>query len=191
MKTLYLLRHAKSDSEGWSGQDFERPLNERGKQACTAMAAHLREHGILPGIVLCSTAVRARETLAGIAGVLGWPDAEGRPHFVFRDELYLASQGELVAEVRGLDDSVTSVMVVGHNPGLEVLAIGLAQGSGKGGGTHGKGGGDRDAFEALERKYPTAALATLVFNLDRWRDLGPGEGQLTGFVKPSKLKAAL
>lgn len=183
VKTLYLLRHAKSDSEGWSGQDFERPLNERGKRACTAMAAHLREHGILPGIVLCSTAVRARETLAGIAAALGWPDADGRPPFVFREQLYLASQGELVAEVRGLDDSVGSAMLIGHNPGLEVLAIGFAQGAG--------GGGDRDAIEALERKYPTAALATLTFELDRWRDLGSGAGRLTGFVKPSKLKAAL
>lgn len=182
MKTLYLLRHAKSDSEGWSGQDFERPLNERGKHACTAMAAHLREQGILPGIVLCSTAVRARETLAGIARVLDWPGAEGRPAFVFRDELYLASQNELMAEVRGLDDCAPSAMVIGHNPGLEVFAIEFAQGGAK-------GSGDRDAFEALERKYPTAALATLTFDLDRWRDLGPGAGRLTGFVKPSKLKA--
>lgn len=179
MKTLYLLRHAKSDSRDWSGQDFERPLNERGKQACTAMAAHLRERGILPGIVLCSTAARARETLAGIAAALGWPDAEGRPSFVFRDELYLASENELAAEVRGLDDSITSAMVIGHNPGLEVLAIGFAQG----------GGGGRDAFEALERKYPTAALATLTFDSDQWRGLEFGKGRLTGFVKPTKLSA--
>lgn len=178
MKTLYLLRHAKSDSRGWSGQDFERPLNERGKRACAAMAGHLREQGILPGIVLCSTAARARGTLAEIAAALGWPNADGRPQFIFRDELYLASQNELVAEVRRLDDSVTSVMVVGHNPGFEVLAIGLA------------GGGDRDAIEALERKYPTAALATLTFESDHWRDLGSDAGQLTGFVKPSKLNAA-
>jgi len=186
VKTLYLLRHAKSDSEGWSGQDFERPLNERGKQACTAMAAHLREQGIRPGIVLCSTAVRARETLAGIAAALGWPGAEGRPDFVFRDEIYLASQSELVAEVRGLDDNIGCAMLIGHNPGLEVLAIGFAQRGNKG-----HGGGDRDAFEALERKYPTAALATLTFESDHWRGLEPGKGRLTGFVKPSKLKAAL
>ncbi len=185
MKTLYLLRHAKSDSEGWSGQDFERPLNERGRQACIAMAAHLREQGILPGIVLCSTAVRARETLAGIAAALGWPDAEGRPPFVFREELYLASPGELAAEMHGLDDSVTSAMVIGHNPGLEVFAIGFAQRGPKRG-----GGGDQDAIEALERKYPTAALATLTFESDNWRGLGSGESRLTGFVKPSKLKAA-
>lgn len=179
MKTLYLLRHAKSDRGGWSGQDFGRPLNERGKQACAAMAAHLHEHGILPGIVLCSTAVRARETLAGIAAAPAWPDAAGRPPFVFRDELYLASPSELLAELRSLDDSVSSAMLIGHNPGLEVLAIGFAQ-----------GGGESDAIEALERKYPTAALATLTFESDYWRDLGSGESRLTGFVKPSKLMAA-
>lgn len=185
MKTLYLLRHAKSDSTGWSGRDFERPLNERGKLACGAMAAHLREQGILPAIVLCSTAERARATLAGIAAVLGWPGADDRPTFDFRDELYLASENELMAEVRALDDSLTSAMVIGHNPGLEIFAIGFVQGSGRG-----TEDGGCDAFEALERKYPTAALATLTFDLDRWRDLGTGTGQLTGFVRPSKLKAA-
>lgn len=194
VKTLYLLRHAKSDGTDWTGQDFERPLNERGELACTTMAAHLREHGILPGVVLCSTAVRARATLTGIAAELDWPGADDRPPFDFRDEIYLASETELLAQVRGLEDGIASAMVIGHNPGIEVLAISLARRGvrGKvrgrtGGQAGGKAGDDRDAFEALERKFPTAALATLTFDLDRWRDLGPGEGRLAGFVKPSTL----
>ena len=143
------------------------------------MAAHLRERGIRPDSVLCSTAARARETLAGLAAALGWPDTNDKPQISYLDELYLASQNEITAEVSGLEDSVASAMVIGHNPGLEVLAIGLAG-----------GGSDRDAFEALERKYPTAALSTFTFDLDHWRGLGSGEGRLTGFVMPSKLRSA-
>ena len=143
------------------------------------MAAHLHERGIRPEIVLCSTAARARETFAGLAAALGWPDTNDRPQIMFRDELYLASQNEIAAEVSGLEASVASALVIGHNPGLEVLAIGLAGSD-----------GDRDAFESLERKYPTAALATFTFDSDRWRDLGSGAGRLTGFVMPSKLRAA-
>lgn len=143
------------------------------------MAAHLRERRIRPDIVLCSTAARARDTFAGLAAALGWPDTNDRPQIIFRDELYLASQNEIAAEVSGLEASIASAMVIGHNPGIEGLAIGLA-GS----------GGDRDAFEALERKYPTAALATFTFDSDHWRGLGSGAGRLTGFVQPSKLSAA-
>lgn len=178
MKTLYLLRHAKSDSSGWGGQDFERPLNERGKEACATVAGHLRQQGILPDIILCSTAVRARETLTGIAGPLGWTGADNQPQLVLRDELYLASQNEILAEVRSLDNNAASAMVIGHNPGLEVLAADLT------------GGGDRDAIKALGRTYPTGGLATLAFESDQWGDLGPGRCQLTDFVKPSRLSAA-
>ena len=175
MKTLYLLRHAKSARDRWTGKDFERPLNKRGKAACGLIAAHLAGRSVVPDIVCCSTAVRARQTLEHIATALSWPGEDSRPQITFRDEIYLASEKELLGEVRHLDNDLQSAMFIGHNPGIEVLAISLA------------GGGDSDAIEQLERKYPTAALATLTFEGASWQDAAPGAGTLVEFVKPSML----
>ncbi len=175
MKTLYLLRHAKSARDHWTGKDFERPLNERGEAACALIADYLSGRSIVPGVICCSTATRARQTLERIAATVGWPDEDGRPPIAFRDEIYLASEKELLGEVRRLDDGFESAMFIGHNPGLEVLAISLT------------GGGEPEAIERLERKYPTAALAALTFEGARWQDVAPGGGRLVEFVKPSML----
>ena len=166
MRTVYLLRHAKS-SWKTGAPDHERPLAARGRRAATAIARHMREQGIEPELVLCSTALRTRETLGGIEPALG------APRVLIERELYGASEDELLERLRGVPDAVGSVMLIGHNPGIQLLALDLAR--------PGAGAGE------LEAKYPTAALATLAFPGARWAELEPGAAELAGFVRPRDL----
>lgn len=115
MRTLYLLRHAKSDW-GEALNDFDRPLAPRGVRDAGRMAHHFQKQQIRPDVVLCSTARRARETLA----LLGVTDRDGDVRFV--DELYGAEPTDVLAVVRKMPNHAKSVMVVGHNPTLSDLA---------------------------------------------------------------------
>lgn len=169
MKALYLLRHAKSSWANSRLADHDRPLAPRGKKATRALAHHLAESGIRPALVLCSTAARARETLDGVVRSLG-EDVD----VWHEDGLYGASDGELLDRLRRLPAAVPSVMVVGHNPGMEDLALDLID------------DGDEDALARLHAKFPTGALATLRVP-DEWSGLGPGRATLTAFVVPRDL----
>ena len=166
-KQLLLLRHAKSSWEDPELADHDRPLAPRGRRAAKLIAKHLRRQGIAPALVLCSSALRTRETLELIAPALG----EEVPVQI-EDELYAASEQVLLERVRAVADGIESLLLIGHNPGIQQLALLLA------------GGGENVA--ALARKYPTAALTTLEFN-GRWRELGEGRAELTGFVTPKEL----
>jgi len=135
--TLYLLRHAKSSWDDPALADHDRPLAPRGLRNAAALAAHLRAEGVVPELVLCSTAQRARETLAAILPALG-----GDTEILVESGLYGSSAEELLARLHAVPEIVGSVMIVAHNPGLEDLASRLA--------------GD----EAPER-LPTAALVEL------------------------------
>jgi phosphohistidine phosphatase len=164
VRFVYLLRHAKSS---WKTglPDHERPLAPRGERAAKAIALHLRDQGIEPELVLCSTARRARETLERIE--LGTPDVR------FEDELYGAGAASLLARLRSVPDDVGSVMLIGHNPGLQLLALDLARPGAE--------------LRELEAKYPTAALATLAFPGPSWAALQSGAAQLVGLVRPRDL----
>jgi phosphohistidine phosphatase len=168
MRSVYLLRHAKSS---WKSglPDHERPLAPRGRRAAKAIRRHMRGQGIEPELVLCSTARRTRETLVRIQPALG--AAELR----IEHELYGASAAVLLDRLRAVPDAIGSVMLIGHNPGLELLALDLAQ--------------PAPERRELEEKFPTAALATLVFPGARWRELEPGAAELAGFVKPRDLES--
>jgi phosphohistidine phosphatase len=166
MHRLLLLRHAKSSWDDPSLADRDRPLAPRGHRAAARMANHLRSDVPRPDLVLCSPALRTRETLDRMSNAFG--DAE----VVVDDELYGAGEGELLERLRAVDDRFETVAVIGHNPGIHDLAIALA-GS----------GADLDRMEA---KFPTGALAVLAF--DRlWRDVSPGGGLLEAFVTPKDL----
>ena len=167
MKHLLLLRHAKSSWEEPELADHERPLAPRGRRAAKLIAEHLRWESVAPALVLCSSARRTRETLEGIASALG-----ERVAVQIECELYAASEQRLLERVRAVEEGVESVLLIGHNPGVEQLALRLA------------GGGDKLA--SVRRKYPTGALATLEFG-GRWRELGPGSAELTDFVTPKQL----
>ncbi len=169
VKTLYLLRHLKSSWDEPGLPDRERPLAPRGRRAGKKLARRLRKERATPDVVLCSPSVRTRETLEAILPALGDPVIE------FRDELYAASGDELFEAVRGVAPDVSSVLVIAHNPGIQVLAIALA------------GRGDEEARERLDEKFPTGALATLQFDVPRWAEVEPGAGELIGFVVPREL----
>jgi phosphohistidine phosphatase len=167
VKQLLLLRHAKSSWEDSELADHDRPLAPRGRRAAKLIAKHLRRQGIAPELVLCSSAARTRETLELIAPALG----DGVPVQI-EDQLYAASEQALLERVRAVEDGIESLLLIGHNPGVQQLALLLARSG--------------EEVAALARKYPTAALATLEFN-GRWRELGERRAELTGFVTPKEL----
>jgi len=116
-RELFILRHAKSDWGDSAVVDSARPLNRRGRKDAPRVGAWMREHYLYPGRVYCSTAVRARETLELIAQEL-----ELKPDSIeYRDDLYLASPSTLLALLREIPAEYNSVMLVGHNPGLQEL----------------------------------------------------------------------
>jgi phosphohistidine phosphatase len=163
--TVYLLRHAKSD---WSDQtlpDHARPLAPRGRRDAKRIASHLRRRGIEPTLVLCSSAERTRETLDLVRPALGDAPAQ------IEDELYAAPSDQLLERLRALPEESDSVLVIGHNPGLQELALVLATPS-----------------RTLEAKFPTAALATLSVPDATWAQLAAGDAELTEFVVPKQLR---
>jgi phosphohistidine phosphatase len=168
MKQLYLLRHAKSSWKDSSLPDHDRPLTGRGRRAAKTIARHLREQGIEPELVLCSTARRARETLDRIEPALGTPAVR------VEDDLYAASAGALLERLRSIPDTVESVMLIGHNPGLQDLALDLARPS--------------PAARELATKYPTGALATLAFQASSWQELDRDTAELVALVRPRDLE---
>ena len=121
MKTLYLLRHAKSSWKDRGLDDLDRPLNKRGRETAKTMAAYLRRAKITPDVVLCSTAVRAKQTLEPIAKAIK------PPRVAFESRIYGVAQPELLKYLRGVPESVESALMIGHNPGLHDLALALAE----------------------------------------------------------------
>jgi phosphohistidine phosphatase len=163
VKRLYLLRHAKSSWDDPGLEDHDRPLARRGRKACKKLSKHIRREGMKPGLVLCSSARRALETLELIA------DALGDVPVKVEDGLYAADSEYLLARLRALPESVSSALLVGHNPGLQDLAAALASGA-----------------APVAEAFPTGGLAS--FELDRpWPELGPGGAELVAYVAPREL----
>ena len=167
---LYLLRHAKSSWEDPSIEDFDRPLASRGRQAGETMAGYMRLADVRPDLVLCSSSLRTRQTLKRIL-----PAFAADVPVEYEDALYHDGAGELMTRLRRVPDCFTSVLMIGHNPALQALAVRLA------------GDGDPDARARLETKFPTAGLVTLVLRRERWQDLGPDACELHSFVVPREL----
>jgi phosphohistidine phosphatase len=173
MLTLSLLRHAKSSWSDARLKDFERPLNDRGETAAPRMGAFMARRGIKPELVLCSSAVRARQTLN-----LVLPRLKGAPELVYEDALYLASSVTMLRRLHKVGAEVGHVMIVGHDPGMHTLAVELA------------GSGRSDDLERLAEKFPTAGLAVLVFDVDAWPGVHWGGGRLQLFTAPKRLQLA-
>ena len=167
-RQLLVVRHAKSSWDDPGLDDHERPLAPRGQRAAQVLAEHLRVNGIRPALVLCSSSRRTRETLEGIS-----PDGQR----VIEPELYSASGTEVIDRLRRVPEETPSVMVIGHNPAMQTLVLTLAAASAS---------SDGSELPAVQRKFPTGALATLTF-AGRWSELGPGCAQLTAFVRPKAL----
>jgi phosphohistidine phosphatase len=166
VRRLLLLRHAKSSWSDSGLADHDRPLSSRGRRAATAVRDHLEQLATLPGLVLCSSAARTVETLDLIRPALP-PDVAVE----IEPALYGASADELLARLRRVPATVRCALLIGHNPGIESLAALLA------------GDGDRAALAAMERKFPTAAVAHM--STERpWSDLRPGAATLEQFWTP-------
>jgi phosphohistidine phosphatase len=174
LRTLYLLRHAKSSwDEAGSLTDHDRPLARRGRLAAVLMGAYLREEGIRPALVIGSSALRVRQTFEQLATGFG----DSLP-VTFERRLYLASTPRLLNRVREIEDAAPSAMLIGHDPGHPRLAQSLA----------GAAGSDAGALKRLTAKFPTAALAVLTFDAaERWSEVAPGTGRLVSFVAPKDL----
>jgi phosphohistidine phosphatase len=170
MLTLSLVRHAKSSWANPGQQDFDRPLNERGLEAAPRMGASMAEHGIAPDLVLCSPSVRTRQTLD-----LMLPHFSTRPKVLYEDAFYLGAPATLLKRVRKLEADVKHAMIVAHDPGLHQLAMDLP------------GAGDPDVLQALAQKFPTAALAVIVFEARSWSKVKSGAGRLKLFMTPKRL----
>jgi phosphohistidine phosphatase len=169
MANLYLLRHAKSAWDDLSVPDYDRRLARRGSHAIGLMAQHLRAANVAPDLVLCSSARRAVQTLDGIRAAFPEPVSTS-----IEDQLYAATADELLARLRQLPGSPVSVLLIGHNPGLQELGVVLA------------GRGNRRMRMQLRGKLPTGALVTLAVPTP-WRDLTPGCARLLGLVTPHDL----
>jgi phosphohistidine phosphatase len=171
-KQLFVLRHVKSSWDETGLEDHERPLAPRGRRAVKALGEHFRSEGIAPALILCSSAVRTRETLAG-SGLEG--------ESVIEDELYAASPGQVLERLNRLPAELRSAMVIGHNPAMQVLVLRLAA-SGAASELDGSG------LLEVQRKFPTGALATLEFE-GAWSELAPGRARLTAYIRPKQLTA--
>ena len=168
MKTLLLMRHAKSAWDDPSLDDHDRRLAPRGRRAAPSIAAWLREQGLGLLHVRCSSAARARETLELMQPALHDADVH------IDEDLYLANADELLELVRTLPDEAPSVLLIGHNPGMQRLTVLLA--------------GRSQARRRVEAKFPTAALAVIALPVERWADTRPASGDLVAYVTPGDLR---
>jgi phosphohistidine phosphatase len=163
MKTLLVLRHAKSDRSDSALCDHERPLAPRGEADAPMMGTALAALGMVPDGIITSTAVRARETARLVANASGYGGAISEA-----SEVYGASVAALLGVLRGCDDETFTTLLVGHNPDLEELVSMLTGGGGAG--------------EML--RLPTAGLACIALDIDRWSAIHPACGLLHWFLTP-------
>jgi phosphohistidine phosphatase len=168
MSELYLLRHATAVPQQEGGLDRERPLEPRGRRAAQAIAGWIAEHQLAPALVLCSPALRTRETLDLVAGALAHP-----PRILFEEELYLATAARQLNRLRQVPADTPSVMVIGHNPGLYELALHISEVSG-------------GPLMARLGSFPAGALAIFSLAVD-WSGLERRRARLAQVVTPDEL----
>jgi phosphohistidine phosphatase len=169
-RTLLLLRHAKSSWDDASLDDFERPLSRRGRDAAPLVGRHIARRGWVPDMAIVSPAARTRQTWDLVAA-----EFPRRPQLVVDRSIYEAEPGAILAAIRGISDDVATLMVVGHNPGLEQLAWRIAG-----------DGSSAEALKTIRNKYPTGATA--VFQLaGTWAHLDETACRLVDFISPRDL----
>jgi phosphohistidine phosphatase len=161
MKTLLVLRHAKSSRSDPTLDDHERPLNKRGRRDAPRMGELVREYGLIPDVVISSDAVRARLTAEAVAEAARYAE-----EILLDPHLYMACPADIVSRLQMVRENAETVMIVGHNPGLEKLVEQLT--------------GER-------QDLPTATLAQIRLPIDQWRDLKLStRGTLVGLWRPEE-----
>lgn len=171
MLTLSLLRHAKSSWNNPTLPDRDRPLAKRGQTDAPLMGKAMAERGIDPELILCSSARRTRDTLD-----LVLPELRVEPKVVYEDVLYHASPDEMLVMLRGIKPGSSRIMLVGHNPEIQALALDLT------------GSGPKHIRDRLREKYPTAGLAVINFASGLWSNISVNSGTLNLFLTPRELR---
>ena len=173
-KMLLLMRHAKSSWNDPALADFDRKLNGRGIKAAARMGTHIRETGIIPELVLCSSAWRARET---------WELIQESFHEMIEAKamkgLYLASPNQILRAIRIVPNNVRHLLVLAHNSGVKELAHRLA--------TDSRGGDACGFLEETPARFPTAALALFTVEINSWSEIDQGSTHLGEFIIPREL----
>jgi phosphohistidine phosphatase len=164
MKTLLLLRHAKSSWKDTDARDFDRPLNQRGLKAAPAVGRLIKKRKLELNLVLSSPAERARQTIQ-----LALESAGLKTELRYDERIYEATGARLFEIVAQIDDDANIAMLVGHNPGLEELL---------------------SALTGEAHSLPTAALVCIELEIEKWNKLRAGAGRLAWLVKPKELKSA-
>ncbi len=167
MKTVHLLRHAKSDRDNPRIRDHDRPLAKRGIKAGKLVSGLIVRTGVKVDRVYSSTSRRTRETYELVAPALSGAIVS------FREDLYLADANQLLRFIHDLPAVADAIMLIGHNPGFHELGVALAAPEAT------SQDGDR-----LREKFPTAALCSLEFAVKSWRDVKAGKGRLVHFIRP-------
>jgi phosphohistidine phosphatase len=161
MKTLFVLRHAKSSWDQPDIADFDRPLNGRGRSAAPLMGRVMRERGIIPEVILSSPAQRARDT-----ALLVKESGEFAADILYDPRIYEAGPQTLAQVVSEMDE-VDRLMLVGHNPGIESLVRYLT---------------------GRDESMPTAALAVIELDIPRWENIGKNSGRLAEVIRPKEVQ---
>ncbi len=167
MRYLYLLRHAKSSWDYPDLDDFERPLNKRGKHDAPLMARVMKKHKVIPDIIISSPATRVAMTARIVAAVLQIDE----DRLKFEHQIYDASPSSLIATLRTIDDGIQNVLLVGHNPGLTDLANFVAD-------------------HPLDN-IPTAGLFGITFDISHWNQISERSGKFILFEVPKKHKSSV
>ena len=173
VKKLTLLRHAKSSWDDTVERDFDRPVNGRGRRAAARIGRFIADEGLAFDHVVASPAVRVRQTIEGIEDGLGQPL---RP--LWDTRIYLSSAATLLLLVQQFGDDKDDALLIGHNPGCEDLLLMLVP---PGGELRGE----------AELKYPTATLARIELDIERWADADEECGRLISFTRPRDLDPTL
>lgn len=160
MRTLFLMRHAKSEWGDASLADHDRPLNERGRRAAAAIGNYMRANGLIPEAVITSSAIRACSTAELVIADSGWP-------ITIEPRIYEATAGQLLDLVNGLSDMLTTVMFVGHEPTMSSLTARLTE---------------------VDVSMPTGTLAVITFDAASWSKVTIGSGNLRELIHPRSIE---
>lgn len=163
MKNLLIMRHAKSDWGSDSQTDFDRPLNERGLKSAPLMGKELARRNKIPGLIISSPANRAKTTAKLAAESCGY-----NQNIRFEQEFYFGSIDEILNIIMAVGNEYDTIMTVGHNPTSESLIYRLLK-------------------EHRHQQMPTAAVASINFNIDEWNQLKPNSGELEWLIIPREL----
>ncbi len=173
MRRLLLFRHAKAERSIPGGPDRERPLIERGRKDAARIGAYMAAHALVPDRVLISIAARTQQTWQAAARAF-----KPAPAATTVEKLYDALPHAILAAIKDVPAKAHTLLVIGHNPGLQELALMLIA------------SGDVEAREQLREKLPTSGLVIIDFAFDDWNKLHPHSGRLERFVSPKTLDAA-